>query len=269
MQNNINFNKDELKSLIRELSDKYNIDELEVDECVKDSLAKAYNYERIIINDNGSITGLKKNKNNINYDLVQHNISKDIYKNFKFILSSAFFSKSFLRIEDHFTNLIKTSDNIFYGKITEYTNNQIVFKLYDSNNNELKNFYAVMKNSKRYLFENETKNSLYKQINAGMLLYIPKREKIKINNGIFTIRAVRKHERIIRFKINSIFKNLRKMLGVSYGYDKCFINTNTKTITIFLNFYFSPAAKQYFEKSILELDEFKIIYINAYKRRVK
>lgn len=265
MQHNNFFKSEELLSLIEELSSKYNIDKIDANECVISSLSKAYGYKRVVVNPDGSITGLKQESKKEDFKLTHHNISKKIYKKFQEELSKEFYRKSFEKIENKFSNLVKNNNQIMYGRVQEYSEEEIVFKLFDTNGNQIKNFLAVVPNNKKFLFENEVNNNFYKQSEKGMLLYIPKREKIIQTNGIFKIKAVRRHEIIIRHHINTVFRKLKDILGVGYGYKKCFINLKEKKITIFLNLFFSPSAQEYFENKIKEVDNLNFVYVNAFK----
>jgi len=265
MQYNQFFKSDDFLSLIDELSQKYNVEDSVAQECIIKSLSDAYGYERLIINEDGSILGLNSKNKTSSFDLKHHNISKDVYKQFQINLSNEFYSQSFLNIENRFKELIKNSQSIFYGKVHDCNEQEITFKLFDSNTKELKNFYAIVKNDKKFLFSKERVNDFYEQSEKGMLLYIPQREKIVQSNGIFYIKAVRKHEKIIRYKINTVFKKLRDAVGISYGYKRCFIDTKQNKITLFLGLFFSPAAQEFFEKELCELEDFNLIYINDFK----
>lgn len=267
MEFNEFFNKEKISELLTELSQKFNIDENEVNECIVTSLAKAYKYERITFNADGSITGVKKTDKN-SFTLIHHNISRKIYKQFEKILHNEFYNKSFLKIEKRFDKLILESHNIFFGKCYENNDNNVVFELYDSNNTKLKNFYAVLNLDKNKIFSNEFNNGLYNQKEKGLLLYIPKREKISQVNGKFYIKSIRRHPDIIRFLLNNIFKDIKSKLGGTYSYNKCFINLRLKKITLFTNVSFSDVVREFINKRLSILEDFEVTYINA-KRDIK
>lgn len=75
------------------------------------------------------------------------------------------------------------------------------------------------------------------------MLYIPKREKIKMSNGIFKVNAFRKHPEIIRLKLNSLFKEIKETLGKAYGYEKLLINLKEKNNNNFKSFLFRSDKK--------------------------
>lgn len=264
MEFNAFFSKENISELLTELSQKFNIEEHEVNDCITSSLAKAYKYERVMFNEDGSITGVKRTEKNT-FNLIHHNISRKIYKQFEKILHNEFYTKSFLKIELRFTKLIDESNNIFFGKVIDTNEKEVVFELYDSSNNKLKNFYGVLAISKNKIFTNELNNGLYNQKEKGLLLYIPKREKIIQKNGKFFIKCIRKHPDIIRFLLNNIFKDIKKKLGFSYSYNKCFINLRNKKITLFTNISFSDVVIEYINKRLNMLDYFDVTYINAKK----
>lgn len=262
MQFNNYFNPEKLSLLIEELSKKYNINDIDVSDCINKALSECYGYERVVFNKDGSITGLlKENGRNV---IKHHNISKKIYNTFQKKLSEQFYSKSFQRIEKKFKSLINLNESIFYGKVVEVNNTEIKLSLYDKTGKKINNFYAIIKKKSNYIFKNELINKRY-DLDKGLLLYIPKREKIEMRNGIFKVNAFRKHPEIIRLKLNSLFKEIKETLGKAYGYEKLLINLKQKKITIISNLFFSDVVKNFLIEELEEIDEFKIIFIN--KRR--
>lgn len=259
MQFNDYFIQDKLSGFIGELSKKYSINEIEVNDCINKALSECYGYERVTFNKDGSLTGLLKeeNKNVIKH----HNISKKIYGQFQKKLTEQFFIKSFSKIEKKFKQLIKTNENIFYGKVTEEGPTEIKLALYDKKGNKINNFFVYIKKKSKFIFKNELLNKRY-VLDEGMLIYIPKREKIEQKNGIFVTNAIRKHPEIIRLKINSLFKELKENLGKSYGYEKVLINLKEKRITIITNLFFSDVVRNFLKKELLEIDDFELIFIN-------
>lgn len=253
------FSSNNLDKLVHELSSKYSINNNEVMECINKALSKSYNYDRVVFNKDGSITGMKKVKNtNV---IKHHNISKKIYKNFQNNIHNEFYQSSFKKIEKQLSKLIIKSNNIFFGKIVETNNESFKLALYDRNSTQLKNFYAIIQKKSNSIFKNELYNKKYEELDTGLLIYIPKREKIKIEEGRFFIKAIRKHETLVRYKINNIFKELNRVLENTYSYKKCFINLKKKTITFFTNIRFSEVAMNFINKELLKIDDFKITYI--------
>lgn len=259
MQFNNYFNQEKLSLLIEELSKKYNINDIEVSDCINKALSECYGYERVVFNKDGSITGLLKEKGK--HVIKHHNISKKIYNTFQKKLSEQFYSKSFQRIEKKFKSLINMNESIFYGKIVEVNSTEIKLSLYDKTGKKINNFYAIIKKKSNYIFKKELINKRY-DLEKGLLLYIPKREKIKMSNGIFKVNAFRKHPEIIRLKLNSLFKEIKETLGKAYGYEKLLINLKEKKITIISNLFFSEVIKNFLIEELEVIDEFKIIFIN-------
>lgn len=264
MNNSGYLEKTILNKLISDLAEKYTLEVFEAREVVMNSLAKAYNFTNVSISNRGTITGVTINKKSKFLDLKYYNISRKKYNLFLKNLDDELILKSTSKIEKKFLQLIKSANNILYGKVYELDGPIIKFKLYNKSGHELKNFFADVNRS----------NLLKKDIQElkkekGFLLYIPKREKIQEKNGIFSTKAIRNHNEIVRYFVNSIFKDIKETLGKSYGYSKCVINLNEKTITLFLNLYFSKPVQEYFEDSLRELDDFKVIYINKYKKDSK
>lgn len=260
MQYNDFFNRDKLDILIKELSAKYSIDEIEVNDCINKALSESYGYERVVFNKDGSITALKK-QGSFKNEIKHHNISKKIYKVFQNKLSSMFYQKSFQKIENKFKSLAKANENILYGKIIEVNNEEIKLNIYDKANIKINNFYVSVKKKSKYIFKNELHNDKY-DINEGMLIYIPERQKIEEKNGKFYISASRKHPEIIRLKINSYFKEIKSKLGKSYGYEKILINLKEKKITIITKLNFSQVVRNYLQNKLIEIDDFELIFIN-------
>ncbi len=56
MQFNNYFNPEKLSLLIEELSKKYNINDIDVSDCINKALSECYGYERVVFNKDGSIT---------------------------------------------------------------------------------------------------------------------------------------------------------------------------------------------------------------------
>ncbi len=260
MQYNDFFNKEKLNILIKELSLKYNIDEIEVNDCINRALSESYGYERVVFNKDGSITALKK-QDKFQNEIKHHNISKKIYKVFQNKLSNMFYKKSFEKIESKFKILVKKNNNILYGKIIEVNNEEIKLNLFDKDNNKINNFFVSVKKKSKYIFKNELYNDKY-DINEGMLIYIPERQKIEENHGKFFIAATRKHPEIIRLKINSFFKEIKSKLGKSYGYEKVFINLKEKKITIISKLNFSEVVRKFLKDKLIEIDDFELTFIN-------
>jgi hypothetical protein len=259
MQFNNFFKQDELSILINELSKKYNINDIEVNDCINKALAECYGYERVTFNKDGSILGLKKE---LNSNVIKHhNISKKIYNSFQKKLSEHFYNKSFEKIEKKFKTLIITNQNIFYGKIVETGPTELKLSLYDKTGNRINNFFVTIIKKSKNIFKNELLNCRY-DLDEGMLIYIPKREKIIEKSGIFSVKAVRKHPEIIRLKINSLFKEIKEKLGKSYGYEKVLINLKNKQIVIVSKLYFSEVVKNFLTEELQKIDEFKLIFIN-------
>lgn len=259
MQFNNYFNQEKLSLLIEELSKKYNINDIDVSDCINKALSECYGYERVVFNKDGSITGLLKDKGK--HVIKHHNISKKIYNTFQKKLSEQFYSKSFQRIEKKFKSLIRINENIFYGKIVEVNNTELKLSLYDKTGKKINNFYALIKKKSNFIFKNELIKKRY-ELDKGMLIYIPNREKIEMKNGIFKVNALRKHPEIIRLKLNSLFKEIKETLGKAYGYEKLLINLKQKKITIISNLFFSDVVKNFLIEELEEIDEFKIIFIN-------
>lgn len=260
MQYNDFFNKEKLNILIKELSLKYNIDEIEVNDCINRALSESYGYERVVFNKDGSITALKK-QDKFQNEIKHHNISKKIYKVFQNKLSNMFYKKSFEKIESKFKILVKKNNNILYGKIIEVNNEEIKLNLFDKDNNKINNFFVSVKKKSKYIFKNELYNDKY-DINEGMLIYIPERQKIEENHGKFFIAATRKHPEIVRLKINSFFKEIKSKLGKSYGYEKVFINLKEKKITIISKLNFSEVVRKFLKDKLIEIDDFELTFIN-------
>jgi hypothetical protein len=255
--------KEEYNSLINELSNKYSLETYEIQDSITKTISKIYGFENAVVNTNGSIIGIVKTKS-YDFELQHYNISKAKHKQFLNLLEQELYIKTSTFIKNKISRIIKMSNQILYGKIKEENGNLLKFKLFNKNGQEINNFFAEI--NKKDFFTNEIKQELFKEQNRGFLLYIPKREKISLENGILSIKAIRKHSEIVRYIINNRLKSIKEKLGESYGYDKCIINIKTKTITLFLKLYFSNAVKEYFEESLKEYEDFKIVYINNFKK---
>lgn len=247
------FKEEEFTSLVTELSEKYTLEEYDAKDAINKAISKIYGFERVSISKEGAIVGIISNKNSAVYELKHYNVSKTKYKEFLDVLDNELYLKSIEKIQSKFQDIIKNSKNIVYGKLKEKKEKTLIFKLFNKNSLEIKNFYIEIK--QKDLFANESCTQ-----GKGFLFHVPKREKIEVNNGIFKIKAVRKHNEIIRHIVNNTFREIKKTLGRSCGYKKCFIDIKSKRITLLLSAYLSPAVKEFLENKLRELDNFKVIY---------
>ena len=262
MNHNKVFEKEEISTLIFELSKKYSLETYEVKDSISSTVAKVYGFERAVVTSKGSIIGLNKTSSH-SFDLKHYNLSKVKHKQFLNELEQSLHEKTSKIIKNKISKIISFGNYILYGKIKEEKGNLLKFKLFNKNGQEIKNFYAFINKDEFFTNEINKKDFLEK----GYLLYIPKREKLNIKNGILSIKAIRKHNEIIRYIINNRFKDIKSKLGASYGYDKCIIDIKSKKIILFLKLFFSKPVKEYFEEALAEYEDFKIIYINNFNKK--
>jgi hypothetical protein len=251
-----NIDSNNLNDLVEDLANKFALETYEVKDAINISLSKVYGLRKIVVTANGSILGIKNTTNE--FDIKHYNISNKNFKIFTDYLDVELYNRSTNKIKKSIYKIIKTNKNILYSKVVEINNNVYKLKILNKNGKEIKNFFVFIK--KENFFKNENP-----KIDDGFLIYIPKREKLHVENGFFYIKAVRKHESVIRYIINNRFKNIKKHFGSIYGYNKCIINIESKKIVLKLRIFFSDVIKEYFEESLKEFDDFKVIYINDFK----
>lgn len=249
-------NSNSFNSLIEDLSKKYGLHNFEIRNLINETLIELYNVNNLSLDEeNKSFLAIVDDKE-FKFKTKYFNVSNKHFTKLISKLETKLLENSLERINLELNHLVKISNNVLYGRVEGMDGNSIVFNLYNKNNKKIYNFIAKVKVYDMY--KNELKNI---EKGDGILLYIPKRAKPINKNGLFHIKAIRKHPVVLRHLINNSFKDIRKKLNSNHAYSRCMIKDKEKEILIFSKVSFSEPVREYIQEEINRLDNYKIIFI--------